>query len=848
MIKEVNMYSLKLFFSWQSDIKGNHETIRKALAMACDTIKEEGTYDIKYTESTWERSGSPIIEKVVMEKAKDCDLFVADLTPVANTQNKSLPNPNVMLELGVAKSSLIDDTILLLYTGDLEASKMPFDINHQRMSRFSKAHITDYVRAMAETAVKNPKHSSVFDNNDKFLYYDRNVKVNINSGKYLPHVYLENREVKQHLRDFVAPYTFCKLLLERCDMIDTYRINRNRRLRHKESFIFDIEQFKTIPSEEELSEFYRRTKELKEYVNGKYNELHGNNSDYLSYSKYGQQVIHLEYILSKILLVTTSAGQGKTNLICDIVDNVLLKRGIPFVYMNGYEIDSNNICESFARMMLPTSNASFDETIKGLSTYCNYKRCPVIFIIDGLNENPIPETFSRKLQVFLDAVLQYDCVKVIMTCRTEYYKECFTTFDDAFKDKMIKIGELNKHLDDDERGRLLDNYLRYFKITAQFEHHVQEILCDDLLLLRIFCEANRNKNLGLVHSIKREELFTEYYDIMTSNLIEKVQIEEGYKLSENRVKDFITSLIDYMISNGMFFNVPLSYLESKFTNDEQRIFSRFLEENILLRKDLTPNGKGLFGRKEVINFTYDSFRDYLLSAYLTDFVYTDDRNHYEKCILEYTSKGHQIREGLTPFLFVHSKKNNNNKVLTFLKTFDWYEDVFEEYIWDVLDDTIDEEDIKQVIILLQSEDPSYVAKRLIFHGRWNEALFPHLNIRILLDYLSTLNDKALNIFIDKVWNDKPLNRWHNADVKSKRKQMIESLDKLLENKDLCNNMYFHNLFELLLYIAICTPGYGFDVFMKYHSRHKNSALLDRVSKTTQSSKLVIKLEEIRRLI
>ena len=82
------MYSLKLFFSWQSDINGNHETIREALAMACDTIKKEGTYDIKYTESTWERSGSPIIDKVVMEKAKDCDLFVADLTPVANTQNK----------------------------------------------------------------------------------------------------------------------------------------------------------------------------------------------------------------------------------------------------------------------------------------------------------------------------------------------------------------------------------------------------------------------------------------------------------------------------------------------------------------------------------------------------------------------------------------------------------------------------------------------------------------------------------------------------------------------------------------------------------------------------------------
>lgn len=848
MIKEVNMYSLKLFFSWQSDINGNHKTIRESLVMACDTIKEEGTYDIKYTESTWERSGSPIIDQVVMEKAKDCDMFVADLTPVAYTKNKSLPNPNVMLELGAAKSSLIDDTILLLYTGDLEASKMPFDINHQRMSRFSKSHITDYVRAMAETAVKNPKYSSVFDNNDKFLYYDRTVKANINSGKYLPHVYLENREVKQHMRDFVAPYTFCKLLLERCDMIDTYRINRNRRFRHKESFVFDIEQFKTIPSEEKLSEFYRRTKELKEYVNSKYNELHGNNSDYLSYSKYGQQVIHLEYILSKILLVTTSAGQGKTNLICDIVDNVLLKRGIPFVYMNGYEIDSNNIGESFARMMLPMSKASFDESIKGLSTYCKYKRCPVILIIDGLNENPNPETFSRNLQVFLDAVLQYDCVKVIMTCRTEYYKECFTTFDDAFKDKMIKMGDLNKHLDEDERGRLLDNYLRYFKITAQFGHHVQERLCDDLLLLRIFCEANRNKNLGVVHSIKREELFTEYYDIMTRNLIEKVQKEEGYKLSENRVKDFITNLIDYMICNGMFFNVPLSYLESKFTDDEQRIFSRFLEENILLRKDLTPNAKGLFGRKEVINFTYDSFRDYLLSAYLTDFVYTNDRNHYEKCISEYTSKGHQLREGLTPFLFVHSKKNYNNEVLAFLKSFDWYEYIFEGYVWDVPDDTINTEDIKHVVMLLQSEDPSYVTQRLIFYDRWNEAYYPNLNIRILLDYLSTLNDKALNMFIDKVWSDKPIGKWHKDDEKSQRMQMVESIDEVLENNDICCNIHFHNLFELLLYIAICTTGYGFDVFMKYYSKYKNTDLLERVSKMTHSNKLVTKIEEIRRFI
>ena len=678
------MKTLKLFFSWQSDTKGNHKNISDALMEACDNIRNEGEYDIHYTESTWERSGSPIIEKTVKEKAKDCDIFVADLTPVDFTLKKQLPNPNVMLELGVAKSSLIDDVILLLYTGNIDPAKMPFDINHQRMSRFSKSSIIDYVRAMAETAVKNPRHSSIFDNNDRFLYYDRNVRKNITSGKYLPNVYLDNREVKQHLRDFVAPYPFCKLVLERCDAIETYRTNRNRRLCHREPFVFNVSEYKNVASEELLPDFYRRTAQLKDYINEKYNELHGNNSDYLSSSKYGRQVIHLQYVIGKILLVTASAGQGKTNLICDLVDNVLLKRDIPFVYLNGYEIDADHVEDSFVRAMLPTSKISFDEAIHGLATYCKYKRSPVILIIDGLNENANPTVFARNLEVFLEAVLMYDCVKVIMTCRSEYYKECFNTLDDAFKDRMIKIENLNQHLDEDERRRLLGNYFRYFNITAQLNHHIEERLCNDLLLLRIFCEANNNKgNLGFVHSIKREELFTEYYELMTAKLIEKVRLEEGVSLSPERVKMFIMGLVEYMINKNQFFNVPLAFMETNLSEAEYKIFTRFLEENILLRKDLTPESKGPFGTNEVVNFTYDAFRDYLLSAYLSDYMSIADVSKYKQCISEYTHKDHQLREGITPFLFVHSKIQNRETALAYLSTFDWYSTVFEHYIWDV---------------------------------------------------------------------------------------------------------------------------------------------------------------------
>ena len=59
----------------------------------------------------------------------------------------------------------------------------PLDMLHftQRMSRFSKSKISGYISQMAQTAVENPKHKSAFDNNDKFLYYEMNVRKNVTS-------------------------------------------------------------------------------------------------------------------------------------------------------------------------------------------------------------------------------------------------------------------------------------------------------------------------------------------------------------------------------------------------------------------------------------------------------------------------------------------------------------------------------------------------------------------------------------------------------------------------------------------------------------------------------------------
>lgn len=843
------MWKLNLFFSWQSDVKGNHKMIADALKSACDDIRSEGEYDIVYDESTWGRSGSPVIEDVVMEKIKACDLFVADLTPISTTGKKDLPNPNVMVELGIAKASMIDDVILLLYTGAIDTNRMPFDINHQRLSRFTEKTIKDYVKMMAQKAVENPKHESAFDDNDKFLYYDRNVRKNIASGKYLPNVFIEDRRTKQFLRDFVDPYTFCKLALERCDSFDLYRLNRDRRINHKTAFDFDITPYKSCVAEESIKTFYERVKECQQFLRAKYDELNsGSSRDYFSSSRFGKQNEHLQFVVGKLLLITTSAGQGKTNLVCDLVEKVLLTRQIPFVYLNGYEIKADDIGRSFADMMLPGTGMSFDNAIKEVATYCKYKRSPIIFIIDGLNENPQPDVFSSNLEVFLDLVLQYDCVKVLMTCRTEYYKERFASLDAAFKDRMLRIEGLNEHLGDEDKQKLLRNYLGYFRIKANIEHHIEDALCEDLLLLRIFSEANQGKSLGHVHSIKREELFEEYYELMTNKLIEKVQNEQHYQLEKTSIASFMENMVGYMIGSDSFFNVPLPLLLKNIAKEEEDIFKRFLDENILLRKDLAPDAKGAFGHKEVVNFTYDSFRDYIISAYLSDSILSGNLAEYERLVKLYTSSGHQLREGITPFLFVHAKNNRQKDACRILAQLDWYEDVFESYIWDVKENAIDEDDVSVVQRLLQKENPRYVTQRLIYWGRWNTEKHSLLNIRLLLSHLAMLDDDGLSVFMEKVWSQKVEKYYGGRESKSERWNMINSMEELLEDDKIAQHQDFHNIYELLLYMCVCSERYAKDVYIQYLKKFGNTKQLESVQSVTQSNNLVILIEQLKSIL
>ena len=151
---------MKVFWSWQSDThqpSGRH-FVRSVIAeLARDLNGLDGTEDadrpdtgdedqdedfivgdgrVEVDHDTHGVGGSPLIAETILGKIRDAAIFVADVTPIANTMaGKRVPNPNVMIELGYAMKVLDDQQIVLVMNGAEGAGLkyLPFDLRHRRV-------------------------------------------------------------------------------------------------------------------------------------------------------------------------------------------------------------------------------------------------------------------------------------------------------------------------------------------------------------------------------------------------------------------------------------------------------------------------------------------------------------------------------------------------------------------------------------------------------------------------------------------------------------------------------------------------------------------------------------------
>lgn len=633
---------------------------------------------------------------------------------------------------------------------------------------------------------------------------DRQLKKQLNSEKYVPSTFIETGSQKDHIRYLCDSIFYAKKCSKEINNLDFRHLNSVLQRRGKGQFSWSTDLFETTTDTLTVQNYSAAATAWHRYLLDKKEELDSIKiSSYEKY-KFQQKIIDsiqtVEYLQAKVSIITDNAGQGKTNFLCDFVDNFLNKRNIPTLFLTGAEVDANDIRKSILQKTFPDSTDNiFKDFLNSVKSVCYTQKKFFIIIIDGINENLNTKVFSQKLEEFISEMVEYDFIKILLTCRSEYYQHNFTNLDNSsFRPTIKKIDSLiGKRFDDHIKNKLLHTYFRHYEIKyTSLAEKARRQLADNFLLLRIFCEAHKGQALTNINDIYKHELFDKYYTLKSAEVNKKLKQADEFNVSSNLdIKKFIHSVITFMITKRKYANIPLDDIIS--AAKERDVYIRFLDENILIRRDIDTEEQNLFGPSEVVNFTFDEFRDFLISNYLVSVLYKASETEFSSFLKNELTDKSPIHEGCSTFLFFTARRHNDKELARIISQQPWFDHTFSKNIFSLQDTLVLEEDKQRII------------RQLLTGPQLSESIIWNLIIRNDIKYYTNLNSDFLFSFLrsldDNQYAKSFIRQFSSQDYSFSRinqSRLIEQIDDLLDKVDSGENGRYHKLFELLLYMFL----------------------------------------------
>lgn len=482
-------------------------------------------------------------------------------------------------------------------------------------------------------------------------FTERQISSLKNNGKYIPGIFVELNESKEVLRYFVFGKKWKNRII--CSFNYIYNNVYGDILKKgsiDDGLKFHLSRFASLQDIESTVDtclaYHDQLRERKVKLKPEYEE-----------SEILFEIIHYPYsdALEKLqniskaaknnyLVLTGSAGNGKTNLLCSISELAIkLKHAV--VFLNSREINGD-----ITNYMLKCLNVH-ESLVKHKGLYFRIintelwlRQKKLFIIIDAVNENE-KEEFAKNIQKFINEMKEFRQFKIIVSCRNEYYKERY----EAVISKGIKQPHLVYDLKTESYpqsaiDRLMERYKGYFNYTGYISDAVKSVICEHLLLMRVFFEVNKNSDEDAL-SIKKHEIFAEYVN----------QIKESKAPNIEKILDAIS---DFMLSSKEFDNVDKSLLFC-FSDDE---INTAFDETILLNKKLVIQ-EGTIARreKEAVYFVFDEIRDYYLARRIMQ-VHTDDNSIDGNAILNQIQEIREAKasceEGVIHYTYVFFRTAN----------------------------------------------------------------------------------------------------------------------------------------------------------------------------------------------
>ncbi|MCK9591226.1 MAG: NACHT domain-containing protein [Methanoregula sp.] len=586
------------------------------------------------------------------------------------------------------------------------------------------------------------------------------------SKKYIPDVFVEVPQSKEELRYFSDPVLFIHKIVEDLRKIDTYHYNESAKkigfpqieISIPEEFQFPETLQDTICASELLKKYVsglisylttidpEKKDKIQPYLNSANTPLFNEIQHKLGGGHHRilwdiQTLEHnIALLTAQVIIIKGKAASGKTNFVCNFADTTIRSRQQTTFYITGYDISSETKTTSLKNFLINRFNEEYDEKISRLlpdiEKICSKEKKPLLIIIDGINEHSDLVQFAKQLEQVITNFTSKYYIKFILTCRSEYFDKRFSNLTSAiFSDKVILIDNLSEKNAPIHKDFMIDAYFEHYKIECQINENVTEIFVSNPLILRLFCESYGTEDndkwvpLAPLNDINLEGLFIKYNDRI-SDIFDKQYPNSEFK---RKYRKLLSKIAEYMLNKRIYSNVSLDLISEEFYD----VISILVTEGVILRKDLTDK-KSITSDNEVLNFTFDEFRDFILADYLLNKIAIEDFKKFKRLFSKLLLPECPVAEGLGKYSFLKMRRDNNQKCLDYLKTLDKYDEIFLKNIFSVEESSIDHNDTDEINRLFHKD--SHCAEIIYYSvlNRRNKIDFPNLNIGFFLELIARL--------------------------------------------------------------------------------------------------------------
>lgn len=497
---------------------------------------------------------------------------------------------------------------------------------------------------------------------------------NLRNKKFIEDIYVEIGETNEKARYFIHGKSWKKRIK---NSIENLMSNSNKKLAKK------IHKINGFSLEKKLNNYEMLLGKIK--ANKGKGDKYQNELWFLDHNSYyyREEVEALrkkqKIINSRILFILGKAGSGKTNLATYIAKIICEKEKKFCLYMNAKDIRDGNI-EKYFKEFFYTDIGINEERKIFIYVYLkilNILKSKVYIIIEALNENT-DNDFVYNLAKFINKYSQYKNFRFIITSRIEFFDIKYKKIiDEQLVEKYELIEMDSLRINETIKDRMIGKYKSYYNYKGNYNKRVKGIIEENPILMRIFFETYKESDKD-VNDLNKYTLFWNY--------IKNVQ----EKTTNLDVKDIL-----YKIGNKMLELNKFDYIDIDNIDVDKRQLEQLINENVLLSNSMVKNENSLEEDiQEVLMFTFDELRDFIISRVLVDSKKDNDILEFIRKIIE---NKEVIAEGTYRNLYLNYKINQkedmcnsllNTDILPITRNINPYryrnEDSFENFVLDMI--------------------------------------------------------------------------------------------------------------------------------------------------------------------